>query len=262
MIEGDYVNAMTGMWQKSGLPAHQPAEPHNGNGGNFIHATGDLSECARLHEQEVIENDSYNLKELYRKDKNIKYIVDIGANVGAFSYYIKQLYPTAKVIACEPSEDCMHWVKENTGNKLIYVTKAIVGDPKLKEVSFNVCKWAGNHHVEGKFDMESWKRYGCEVLEKVTVPAITLQKIVDDNKFPKIDLLKVDTEGSEPDILEGIKPWLKNIKYIIGEWHSQADLARIKEVLKDTHDCVFEPAPHFKEVNGEPANGGIYAELK
>lgn len=253
---------MTGQWQKSGLPAHQPAVPHNGNGGNFIHATGDLSECARLHEQEVIENDSYNLKDLYKKDKDIKYVVDIGANVGAFSYYIKQLYPDAKVIACEPSFDCMYWVRENTFKKLIYINKAIVGDPNLKEVSFNVCKWAGNHHVEGKFDMESWKRYGCEVLEKVTVPAITLMKVIEENKFPKIDLLKVDTEGSEPDILEGIKPWLKNVKYILGEWHSQSDLKRIKEVLKDTHDCEFTDGEFFSELDGRPANGGIYAVLK
>lgn len=263
-MEDDYINVNTGRWARSGELANKPAEalPHNGNGGNFIHATGDLSECARLHEQEVIENDSYELKTLYKKANDIKFIVDIGANVGAFSYYVKQLYPDASVISCEPSPECMKWVKENTDNKLIYVEKAIVGDAKTKEVTFNVCKWAGNHHVKGKFDMESWKRYGCEVLEGITVPAITLSQVLTDNKFPRIDLLKVDTEGSEPDIIEEIKPYLKNVKYIIGEWHSQSDLARVKEALKDTHNCVFTDGEFFKEVDGRAANGGIYAELK
>ncbi len=264
MIEGDYIKANTGRWAKSGELANKPipTPAFSGNGGNFIHATGDLSECARLHEEEVMTNDSYNLKDLYQKDKDIKYVVDIGANVGAFSYFIKELYPDAKVISCEPEPNCMKWVKENTGNKGIYVNKAIVGDPTLKEVSFNVCRWAGNHHVSGKFDMEVFSKWGSVVENQITVPAITLQQVVDDNKFPRIDLLKVDTEGSEGDILEGIKPWLKNIKYILGEWHSQKDLARIKEILKDTHDCIFEPAPHFTDLQGKPANGGIYAKLK
>lgn len=238
------------------------ALPHNGNGGNYIHATGLLSECARLHEEEVIRSDSYNLKELYRNDKDIKYVVDIGANVGAFSYYISQLYPDAKIIACEPSAECMEWIKKNTHDALLYVTKAIVGDSDTKTVDLNVCRWAGNNHVVGKFDMESWKRYGCEVLSKTVVPATTLMDVIEENNFPQVDLLKIDTEGSEPDILESIpKEWFKNIKYIIGEWHSQADLTRIQEVLKD-RDSVFTAAPFFKEVDGRAANGGIYSKRR
>lgn len=261
------INQMTGIDMDTGLrvtPPQREGQPDipSGRGGSVIHADGDLSECARLHEEEVITNDSYELKKLYDRDKGIEYVIDIGANVGAFSYYIKQLYPNAKVISCEPEPHCMKWVKVNTKNKGIYVEKAVVGDPTLKEVTFNVCHWAGNHHVDGKFDMAQWSRYGCRVDSQITVPAITLQEVIDQNKFTKVDLLKIDTEGSEGDILEGIKPWLKNVKYIIGEWHSQKDLERIKDILKDTHKCKFEPAPHFKDLAGEPANGGIYAELK
>src|SRR5579872_850355 len=255
------ININTGIDMDTGQRVPS-AQPITGHGGNLIKAEGDLSECARLHEEEVITNDSYNLKELFRRDKGIEYIVDIGANVGAFSFYVHQLYPTAKIISCEPAADCMEWVKKNTNDELIYVNKAIVGDPNLKEVTFNVCKWAGNHHVDGKFNMTSWCRYGCKVEQQITVPAITLQQVIDENKFQRIDLLKIDTEGSEPDILEGIKPWLKNIKYILGEWHSQEDLVRIKEVLKDTHNCTFEPAPHFVDLQGRPANGDIHAILK
>lgn len=236
----------------------------DGHGGQFIHADGDLSECARLHEEEVMTNDSYELRKLHDRDKGIQYVVDVGANVGAFSYFIKELWPEAHVISCEPEPKCMEWVKKNTRmfKDVTYVNKAIVGDSNLKEVTFNVCKWAGNGHVEGTFDMNFWKRYGCQVEEKITVPAVTLMKVIEDNKFPRIDLLKVDTEGSESVILQGIKPWLKNVKYITGEYHSQVEKALITDILKDTHNIRFTDGIHFKEDSGLSANGDIFAELK
>lgn len=102
---------------------------------------------------------------------------------------------------------------------------------------------------------------GSEIIGSIVVPAITLKQIVDDNQLPRIDLLKVDTEGSEPDILESIKPWLKNIRHIVGEWHSQDDLARIKVALEETHDVVYTDG-FFKESTGLTANGGFTADVK
>jgi len=212
------ININTGIDMDTGLRVTPPQfHPITGHGGNLIKAEGELSECARLHEEEVITNDSYHLKELYRKDQDIHYVVDIGANVGAFSFYIHQLYPKAKIISCAPEEKCMEYTKANTNNELVYVNKAIVGDPDLKEVKFNICRWAGNHHVDGKFDMETYSKCGTVIENQIVVPAITLQKVVDDNKFPRIDLLKIDTEGSEVDVLEGIRSWHNNVKYILRE---------------------------------------------
>jgi FkbM family methyltransferase len=221
----------------------------------------DLALCAQAHEEEVITKDCYNLKSFVGKD--IKYIVDIGANIGAFSVHAMTLFPEAKIISCEPEPTLMHYIKENTDNKLIYVEKAIVGDPNLKEVNFSVCKWQGNHHVEGKFDMETYSKVGSEILRTITVPAITLAQVIGDNHFPRIDLLKIDTEGSEPDILQSLysMKMLWNVRNIIGEWHSQKDLAIIKDVLKDTHDVVYTDGA-FKDGSGAVANGGFTATLK
>jgi hypothetical protein len=102
---------------------------------------------------------------------------------------------------------------------------------------------------------------GSEILYDIPVPSTTLQQIVDENNFPRIDLLKIDTEGSEPEILEGIKPWLKNVRHIVAEWHSQSDLARIKTALEDTHTVVSTDG-FFHEQNGDIANGNLFAEPK
>ena len=230
----------------------------------MLKANAELRVCADAHEEEVINKDSYGLKALVEKDKDIKYIIDIGANVGAFSAFAQRLFPNAKIIACEPEPMMMSFVKENTDNKILYFEGAVVGDPSLKEVKFNICKWQGNHHIDDVFNKEVYCKpeVGSEILSSITVPAATLNEIVINNIFPKIDLLKIDTEGAEPQILESIrKESLKKIRHILLEWHSQKDLARIKEVLKDTHNCKFIDG-YFKEADGTAANGNIIAELK
>lgn len=229
----------------------------------MLKANEELRLCADAHEEEVITKDSYSLRALLERDKGIEYIVDIGANIGAFSVFAHQLFPDAKIISCEPEPVMMSFVKENTENQLIYVQKAIVGDPWAREVQFNICKWQGNHHVDGVFNKEVYcqPEVGSEILHSITVTATTLKAVLEENKFPRIDLLKIDTEGAEPQILQSMKSWLKNVRHIMIEWHSQADLKIIKEALSETHDCTFVDG-FFKEKDGTPANGNIVAELK
>lgn len=223
----------------------------------------ELALCAQAHEDEVIIKDSYNVKVLAEHDPNIEYIVDIGGNLGASSVQFSTYFPNAKIIVCEAESMLMSYAKENTDNKLIYVEKAIVGDSNIKEVTFNICKWQGNHHVAGKFDMEIYgvPEVGSEILGQRTVPATTLQDVVLENDFPRIDLLKIDTEGSEGEILQSFKANLSKVKHIIGEFHSQKDLVLIKEALEKTHDVMYIDGA-FKQPDGQVANGGFFAELK
>ncbi len=227
-------------------------------------APDELRLTSDAHEQEVITNDSYELKKLATRDNDIKYIVDIGANIGAFSVHAHNIFPDANIISCEPEPTMMSCIKENTGNDphITYVEAAVIGDPKVETVTFNLCKWQGNHHVDGTFNWDAYKPVGSEFVKSITVAATTIQKIVDQNGFPRIDLLKVDTEGSEPAILSGIKPWLKNIRHIVGEWHSQKDLAVIKEILEETHNTTYTNGAFKEPATGFTANGGFFAELK
>jgi FkbM family methyltransferase len=230
----------------------------------MLKANDALRLCADAHEEEVITKDSYGLRALLERDKEIKYIVDIGANIGAFSVFAQRLFsPDVVIIACEPEPSMMKYVKENTDNKLIYVEKAIVGDSSLKEVKFNICKWQGNHHVDGVFNKEVYcqPEVGSEILSSIIVPAITLNKVCFDYSLRRIDLLKIDTEGAEPQILESLGNMVQDIRHIFIEWHSQKDLERIKKSLEKTHDCTFVDG-YFKEKDGTPANGNIVAELK
>lgn len=199
-----------------------------------------LEECARAHEEAVITNDEYKIKELFEADKDIEYIVDIGANLGCASFKFQVFYPNAKILVCEPEPILMSFAKLNTGDKLTYVEKAIVGANMPDKVTFNVCHWGGNGHVDGHFRWDLFEPMGSKKNYEITVDAVTLKQLIDDNNFPRIDLLKIDCEGLEGEILQAFKPYMHLVKHFRGEWHGDTDIPLIEDALSATHDVRFD----------------------
>ena len=198
-----------------------------------------LELTTKAHYTAVIEEDEYRVKELADYDKDINYIVDLGANIGTAAYQFNHYFPNAKIITCEPEPELMEATRKNTGNKLIYVEEAIIGDDR-KEVTFNVCKWEGNGHVDGNFRWDLFAPMGSEKVRQIQVKASTLKELIDRYEFPQIDLLKIDTEGMEGQILTNFKPHLHLVKHFRGEWHGDIDREIIREALKDTHEIFID----------------------
>jgi len=219
----------------------------------MLQSSEELKECLLAHEKSVVQNDEYHIKELFATDKNIEYIIDIGANLGTASFKFQTFYPNAKILVCEPEPELMKYAKLNTGNKLIYVEKAVIGDSR-KEVKFNICKWAGNHHVDEHFRWDLFAAMGSEKIGQIKVNSCTLKDLVDEYNFPRIDLLKIDTEGMESEILKAYQPYLKGVKYIRGEWHGDKEKDFIRAALQDTHEVTFECI--------HDTNGGFFATRK
>lgn len=193
-----------------------------------------LELTTKAHYTAVVEEDEYKVKELSEADKDIKYIIDIGANIGTASYQFKRFFPNAKILVCEPEPELLEYAIKNTGGTLIYVQEAIIGDDR-KEVTFNVCKWEGNGHVDGNFRWDLFAPMGSEKLSEIKVKASTLKDLIDRYEFPQIDLLKIDTEGMEGQILTAFKPYLNLVRHFRGEWHGDIDREVMREALKDTH---------------------------
>lgn len=198
-----------------------------------------LELTTKAHYTAVVEEDEYRVKELAESDQNIEYIVDLGANIGTASWQFHHYFPKAKILVCEPEPELLEYARKNTKNELIYVEEAIIGDDR-KEVTFNLCKWEGNGHVDGNFRWDLFKPMGSEKVGQIQVKASTLKDLIDRYEFPRIDLLKVDTEGMEGQILTAFKPYLHLVKHIRGEWHGDKDREIIIEALKDTHDVFVD----------------------
>jgi FkbM family methyltransferase len=164
--------------------------------------------------KEVIVDEEY--KEA--KDKT-GVIIDLGANLGDFSYY---MYDNASVIyaieAHEANFDILlGYVQEHGLTKIHPYHLAIAGDNGLKEVY--------EHGGCGGYAI--WGDSGQKVGE---VQGKTLNTFLEENNITHVDVLKIDVEGAEDEIFKGedFKDAATKIDFIIGENHGKA----IQETLE------------------------------
>ena len=71
--------------------------------------------------------------------------------------------------------------------------------------------------------------------QKIRIKTIKLDDVLKKNK---IDLLKIDTEGHELEVLEGLRKKIKNIKFILIEFH--LDKIYLNYSPKKIHNCLLK----------------------
>ena len=151
--------------------------------------------------------------------KKISCFYDIGANIGYYSLLAASINPDIKVISFEAAEGPMYYLRRNIViNKLNNIHPeplAIAGEigevefihyknPKYRNLRYNL---GGEGHVAGTVT--------GEYVFKEKVRSITLDKYVEVSGEKNIDLIKLDTEGTEDIILKCSKEVLENIKPVI-----------------------------------------------
>jgi FkbM family methyltransferase len=164
------------------------------------------------------------VREIYPVYPGDKTIVDAGANVGTFSLYALLLAPQCRVIAIEPAPDCCERLRSLlTEHRVMHrctLHQAALGASRgITRMSLQgptICRTTG----EGD----------------LTIPSITLQDVL--ASYPKIDLLKMDTEGAEYLSFPSTDPGLlRKVERIEMEYHPQGDPKRLFNYLQQ---CGFQ----------------------
>ncbi|MEN3323021.1 FkbM family methyltransferase [Mariniflexile soesokkakense] len=140
------------------------------------------------------------------KNKSIDTFLDIGSNIGYYSLIACKSNQKIKAYAFEPAIGPKHYLQKNIilnnlEENIIPIDLALsdttglidfyeVESLKYKKLKYNL---AG----EGNAGTKTTSRNFI----KNTVKATTLAKFVETEKINKIDLIKIDTEGTEIDIL-------------------------------------------------------------
>jgi FkbM family methyltransferase len=146
-----------------------------------------------------------------------KCVVDVGANIGAFSLYQAMVKEAGSVIAFEPSPDAFVRLAKNVqinGLLNVRVVNAAVGD-KQGVLSFSEGRMSVNSKVSENGSLK--------------VPCMTLDTEL--SHIPSIDILKVDTEGYEMHVLQGASETLKKTKRIACELHYPEEKQEIDSLL-------------------------------
>ena len=164
---------------------------------------------------------------------NPKVIIDCGAYIGYSTFYFSKKYPKSKIIAIEPEESNFKILKMNTNrlkntmliNKAIYHKKA-----KLKINNKTKEEWAFQVNED----------------ENGFTDSTTIEELMIKFNINKIDILKIDIEGSEEYLFKNSNDWINCVNCIIIELHD-----RIKNnCSKNFFEAVNKKDFNFS-VNGE-----------
>ena len=81
------------------------------------------------------------------------------------------------------------------------------------------------------------KKKNENFIKEVEIKQITLFDYIEQKKIPKIDFLKIDTEGYEFNVLVGMGKYLKNVNLIMFEHHYHDMLVK-NYSFSDIHDLL------------------------
>jgi len=147
---------------------------------------------------------------IFKTDKDIKRIVDAGANIGMTSRYFHRRFPEAKIVALEPSKENFNLLEQNTQGL----------DSIL---SLNAGIWSKSTKL--KIVDESEWNYAFQVVEDEQngkIDALGIVDVMDKMGWDFIDLLKLDVEGSEVEVLtNNFSDWSYKIGALLIEIHPQ-----------------------------------------
>ena len=159
---------------------------------------------------------------------------DVGAHKGETIKLFTKNFKIEKIYSFEPSKTNFDYLKKNSINlKKIKKNIQIItenfafgdknDDIKIKHLSESSSSTINEIDTNSKyFKKKSFLLYKNQDNEFYKVENTTQKKLCDyilDNKIPKIDFLKIDTEGYEIKVLLGLEKEFKKISIIMFEHH-------------------------------------------
>lgn len=170
------------------------------------------------------------IKFLKDKQTNIKYLIDVGAHYGETIELFSKNFKLKKVYAFEPSPynfknlkkkykdtklnfdlELENFALGNSEEKIKFYQLSESSSSTMKKINFE------SKYLSKKLKILNIKKK--DYYETITVNQLKLSKYFEKKNIKEIDLLKIDTEGSEFEVLKGLEENIKNINYIFFEHH-------------------------------------------
>ncbi len=190
--------------------------------------------------REIFMEDFYRIGDLvkYLPDKPV--VIDVGGNVGYFSFLLAAKKPEATIYAFEPMPENIKIFERNIKLNPILKNSIIIAEKAV----------TGNHNgqVDIFFDSHTDNSVVASVIKDFSplntsirqVEAISLDRIISENKLQRVDLLKVDCEGSEYAIFYDCPEYVFDLIRVIAIETHEMDADR-----NNTQSLI-----HFLENNG------------
>lgn len=154
-------------------------------------------------------------------------VIDIGANIGWYSLLSAKI-GAERVIACEPDADNLHLFKKSiatNGFRGIFCYELCVAANEGYATLYLADRMSGSNSIVRR-----------PVGEKIHVRCTTLDRIVKEQKLQRIDLIKIDVEGAEPEVITGASKALGMTNSVLMEWNPEVWSNNIELFRKSFED--------------------------
>jgi len=141
-------------------------------------------------------------------------ILDIGAYQGEWTKMAHQIFPLAKIFMIEATPDnesLLRNVSEASG-----LSMALLGNKSKKSVIFYLADPKETSISTGNSIYIEKTQY-FNNRHFIRLPMITLDFLVEKRKLKNVDFIKIDTQGSELNILKGGKKTVSKAEFILLE---------------------------------------------
>ncbi len=167
-------------------------------------------------------------------------IIDIGANTGLYSLLANLVNPQSQIFAFEP-------IKRNV--EKLKINCALNQFHNIAIIDAAISNTDGHTNIyQPKTDVSTISTLNKHIAEERHVEAnvedvetIRLDTFIKKNDFKRIDLIKIDVEGYEVPVFEGMGEYIKSMKpTILAEIRIEENGARIMELLGDCGYLFFD----------------------
>tara|TARA_R100000900_G_scaffold75613_1_gene59389 strand:+ start:518 stop:1183 length:666 start_codon:yes stop_codon:yes gene_type:complete len=191
--------------------------------------------------------DNRFLKHYSKSD--IKTIVEVGARYGEEAIMMSRHFPNASIYACECNpvtiKECE--AKLRPYKNIIFCNQALGSRIEKKPFYSYIDNNDGASSFLFRIDGNT------TMIQTGVLKIDTLNNFIEKHKINNIDLLLLDTQGSELDIIKGLEEHINNVKYIIAEipkqipnWHYLPEGLHSKYI----HAPAYEEIVDYLEQNG------------
>ncbi len=140
---------------------------------------------------------------------------DVGANIGQTMIKVLSRFPDTQYFAVEPNDHCVKYIKElaelnnfKSVTTLEYALSDFIGETNL------LLRYRDDLLATTTTSFRKFTKYAIEKTVKVTRGDV----LISTAKLDKISIIKMDVEGGEPKVLEGLLESIRAFQpYIISE---------------------------------------------
>ncbi len=187
----------------------------------------------------------------------INLVIDIGASTGEYAKMLRRFGYDKYIFSVEPVSKSFKILNENCSSDKKWSSKQyIISKQNKNKIKINVSKDFDNSSILNSTELHLKNHKGAEFFYSEEIDSKSLDQLLnDDVNIQKNMMLKIDTQGTESDILESGNASLDKFKLIqielsIQKLYSNQKLwTEVIQFMKERRFDVWSIIPGYKDKN-------------